>query len=322
MRWLLTGATLVALALAAALVFRTLQARPDVPAPAAAQPCADATLRPAPALAELSVAPLLLEAEPAVKVTIDGAAPGPSLLEGSHDVVATAPGAAPAKLRLQVDAFTPVLLEARVTSGAVTVLMVGARCATCANTGANVDLRYTTSFLGDLRGVSKALAQGDWLAAAHAMRGIAPSDRDAPEPKRLLAVLYALAGRPTLVREQLGQLPEEDPLRRALTRRDALEELKPVRQLETATARWNGTTERFQRVTDRFVAEAPKELTTLTIAFGEWSKHFATAKEQKDGVGCEVALEAANAALADVIVTLRGLRPTDCAWQKRLSEAL
>ena len=324
MRWLLAGATLVAVVLAAALVFRTVRAKTDVPlpTPAAATACADSTLRPGAALAELSVAPLLLETEPAVKVMIDGAAPGSSLLEGQHIVLATAPGAAPAKLQLQVDAFTPVLLEARVTSGAVTVLMVGARCATCANTGANVDLRYTTSFLGDLRGVAKALSEGDWLAAAHAMRAVAPSDREAPEPTRLLAVLYALAGRPSLVREQLEQLPASDPLHQAITRRDALEELKPVRQLETATARWNGTTERFQRVTDRFVTEAPKELTKLTIEFGEWSKQFASAKEAKDGVGCETALESANGALADLIVRLRALRPTDCAWQKRISDSL
>jgi hypothetical protein len=204
----------------------------------------------------------------------------------------------------------------------VTVLMVGARCATCANTGANVDLRYTTSFLGDLRGVARALAEGDWLAAAHAMRAVAPSEREAPEPTRLLAVLYALAGRPSLVREQLEQLPANDPLHQAITRRDALEELKPVRQLETATARWNGTTERFERVTDRFVAEAPKELTKLTIEFGELSNQFASAKEAKDAVGCETALESANVALADLVVRLRALRPTDCAWQRRISDSL
>lgn len=324
MRWLLTGATLGALALAAALLVRSFPAAPHVPGPPplAATPCPDSTLRPAPALAELSGAPLLLEAEPAVKVMLDGAPPGPSLPEGQHTLVATAPAAAPAKLQLHVDAFTPVLLEARVTSGAVTVLMVGARCATCANTGANVDLRYTTSFLGDLRGVSKALAEGDWLAAAHALRGVAPSDREAPEPTRLLAVLYALAGRPTLVREQLERLPGDEPLRRALTRRDALEELKPVRQLETATARWNGVTERFERLTDRFVAEAPKDLARLTLAFGELSKRFAAAKEQQDALAGEAALEAANATLADVIVRLRALRPTDCAWQKRLTDSL
>ena len=153
------------------------------------------------------------------------------------------------------------------------------------------------------------------------MRGIPPSERQAPEPTRLLAILYAFAGRPTLVREQLARL-DEKALRDALTQRDALEELKPVRQLQTATARWNATTERFQRLTDRFVAEAPQPLTALTLTFGELSKSFVSAQEKKDAIGCESALESANVAIADLVMALRAMRVQDCAWQTRVSEAL
>jgi hypothetical protein len=321
MRWALTAATLVALALATALAVRTFKAAPGGPATVSAAPCPDLSLRPSPAMLELSAAPLLIEVEPGVHLLLDDAAPGSSLLEGAHTLLATAPGAKPANLKLQVDAFTPVLLEARVSSGSVTVLMVGARCATCANTGADPDLRYSPSLLGDLRAVSTALADGDWPQAAHAMRAIAPSDREAPEAARLLAVLYALAGRPSVVRETLAQLPETGALRKALTRRDALEELKQVRQLETATARWNATTERFQRLTDRFVAEAPTLLVELTRRFGTFSKNFADAREKQDAIACESALEAANVAMGDLIMALRAQRPTDCDWQKRLTAA-
>ena len=95
-----------------------------------------------------------------------------------------------------------------------------------------------------------------------------------------------------------------------------------MRQLQTATARWNATTDRFQRLTDRFVAEAPKPLTTLTTTFGALSTKFVDAQEKKDAIGCESALESANAALTGLIMQLRAARPDDCAWQKRISEAL
>ncbi|MDP1823542.1 MAG: hypothetical protein Q8L48_09875 [Archangium sp.] len=324
MRWLLAAATLVALALATALAIRTFKT-PAPAGPSATKPgpttCPEASLRPPPPLPEATAAPLQLVVDPAVRLLIDGAEPGPSLLEGVHSIEASAAGQKSARVLLQVDAFTPVLLEARAGSGAVTVLMVGGRCANCAGAVANLDLRYRPDSLGSLSGVAKALSEGDWLEGAHLMRGIAPSDRDSAEPARLLAVLYAFAGRPSLVREQLEKL-EDPPLRAALTRRDALEELKPVRQLQTATPRWNATTERFQRLTDRFVSEAPKQLTMLTVTFDELSRTFGTAQEAKDAIGCEAALEAANAALGDLVMTLRSMRPEDCAWQKRVSEAL
>ncbi|MDP2270131.1 MAG: hypothetical protein Q8N23_09990 [Archangium sp.] len=318
MRWLIALATVIALSLAAALALRTFKpAQPEAVGPVS---CPDATLRPTAVLPQTAAAPLQLVVEPSVVLIIDGAEPGSSLLEGEHTLLATSRGQKPAKWKLHVDAFNPVLLEVRASSGAVTVLMVGGRCASCAAAVTDLDLKYRPGTLGDLSGVAKALAEGDWLEAGHMMRGIAPSEREAPEPTRLLAVLYAFVGRPTLVREQLAALDDE-ALREALTRRDALEELKPVRQLQTATARWNATTERFQRVTDRFVAEAPQPLTVLTRKFGELSTGFGSAQEAKDAIGCEAALEAANAALGESILSLRAMRPADCAWQRRITEA-
>ncbi len=317
MRWLIAIATVIALGLAGALALRTFKpAAAQTPTPVS---CPDATLLPAAVLPESAAAPLQLVVAPTVTLLIDGAAPGSALLEGEHTILATSPGQRPAKLKLHVEAFTPVLLEVRASSGAVTVLMVGGRCGSCAAAVTDLDLKYRPGTLGDLSGVAKALAEGDWLEAGHMMRGIAPSERGAPEPTRLLAVLSAFVGRPTLVREQVEML-DDRPLREALVRRDALEELKPVRQLQTATARWNATTERFQRVTDRFVAEAPKVLTALTLTFGELSKRFGSAQEAKDAIGCEAALEAANGALGESIKSLRAMRPEDCAWQRRVTE--
>lgn len=324
MRWLLAAATLLALGLAAALAARTLRARE--PSPPAASPaparCADLDLLPSPPLPELTAAPLVLETAPGLELRLDGQPAPDGLREGRHALVVTGPDVAPARLELAVDAFTPVLLEARVVAGHASVLVLGARCASCVNTGGNPELRFNPSHVSDLRSVAKGLAAGDWLEGAKALRGVPPSERASPEVIRLLAVLYALAGRPSLARSELELLPPDDAARRGLVRRDALEELKPHRQLETAVARWNAGTERFQRLTDAFVADAPQPLSALTRQFGELSKTFADAKEHGDAIGGEAALDAAHAALSDVVARLRALRPADCAWQRRVTDAL
>ena len=322
MRWLLAAATLIAVSLASALVVRTLRSKPaEVIAPLAAKTCADTLKRPLPPLPELGAAPLQLVVEPNVQLRIDGAEPGAALAEGEHLLEATAPGNTPAKLQLAVDAFTPVLLDVRASLGAVTVLLLGGRCANCGGAVSNPDLRHRPNALGDLPHLARALATGDWLEGAHQLHGIAPTDRQTPEATRLLAVLYAFAGRPTLALEQLTHL-EDKPLQDALNRRDAMEELKPVRQLQTATARWNATTERFQRVTDRFVTDAPTQLTALTTTFGELSKKFGDALEKRDAIGCEAALEVANTSLGEVVMQLRALHQADCAWQRQVTDAL
>ena len=328
MRWLVAAASVIAFALATALVIRTVKkSQPITAAPpaSAAAPipvgCPDRELRPGPVLPDAAAAPLQLVVAPGVQLLIDGAEPGPNLLEGVHEISATSAGQKPAKLKIDVEAFTPVLLDVRSSFGAVTVLLEGARCASCAPAVAEVNLEHDAKSAGDLSRVAKALADGDWVEGARVMREIPPLTREAPEAKRLLAVLYTFIGRPTLARQTMDALADPS-LTLALTRRDALEELKPVRQLQTATARWNALTERFQRMTDRFVADAPKPVSSLTMKFGDLSRAFASAQEKQDAIGCEAALESANTALNEVIMGLRAMRSEDCAWQRRVTEAL
>lgn len=329
MRWLLAAATVIALALAIALVIRTVkQSQSTTTTPAPAPPsapvtvgCPDRDVRPAPVLADAAAAPLQLVVQPGVRLLIDGSEAGQNLIEGVHELSATSPGQKSSKLKVDVEAFTPVLLDVRASSGAVTVLLVGARCASCASATTEVDLAYDGRSRGDLADVAKALADGDWVQGAQLMREIAPAKRETPEGRRLLAVLYTFIGRPSLARQTIDALADPS-LTPVLTRRDALDELKPVRQLQTATARWNALTERFQRMTDRFVSEAPKPLSVLTMKFGELSSAFGSAKEKEDAIGCEAALESANTALNETIMGLRAMRPEDCAWQRRVTEAL
>ena len=62
------------------------------------------------------------------------------------------------------------------------------------------------------------------------------------------------------------------------------------------------------------------QTTSLIVLIG--LSAFASAQEKNDAIGCEAALESANAELTEVIMGLRALRPEDCSWQRRVSEAL
>ncbi len=316
---LLAVAMLAVVGLTSTLVLKRSKPTATVTAVAPVR-CADADRLPGRVLPALSAAPLTVVTDQ-VTLHIDGATPGPLVAEGVHAVEATADGAAPARVQVEVAAFVPVLLEARVTAGVVTVLVVGARCATCAHADTEIDLKFRGGGVGDLGGVARSLAKGDWVLAAQQARAIAPDDRQGPEPARLLAVLYALAGRPTLVREQVALLPRRDPLVVALARRELAEAAVSQRQLETATARWNATSDRFQRLTDRFVSEAPQTLTELTVKFDGLSRRFASAQSGGDAIACEATLDDAAAAVRDAVVQLRTRNAGDCAWQRRISDA-
>jgi len=317
---------LVALAsvVAVALTVRLIQRHAVVPAPVTvpiAPPCAELGTTPGPVLPAASAAPLTVLA-PDVTLRIDGAPAGTTVSEGLHLIEAVAPGATPTSLQVRVSPFVPVVLDARVTAGAVTLLMVGARCETCVHTDTELRLDYQRGGIGDVRGVARALSLGDWVLAAQQVRTIAPDDRKSPELVRLVAVLCALAGRPSLVHEQVSALPKQDPLVKALAQREKEEALVPQRQLATATARWNATSDRFQRLTDRFVADAPELLTELTKRFGALSEQFTQAQHDGDALACEATLELATTALRDAVKALRALHRDDCAFQRRITAAL
>ncbi len=317
---LLGLATLVAVSLTVVLVRKTLK-RPEPPlAVATPVPCGDLAEVPRAGRPLASAAPLLLATEGAT-VRIDGAPPGAQLAAGQHVVEALAFDAVPTTLTLQVDAYHPVLLDARVSSGAVTLLVLGARCVSCAPAQAALDLDARPGASGDQAGLARALAGGDWALAAAQVRALGPAARKKEETTRLLAVLWALAARPTLARVQIGRLPRQHPLRALLEKFDAEEDRVPARQLENATASWNATSEHFERLTDRFVPDAPVLLTELTRTFDRLSGRFVQAQADRDLGACEAIIDEAGGAVREAVVKLRALRPGDCAWQDRVSAA-
>lgn len=300
-------AVVVVLLLAGVLAWRTWKRRQPVVDRA---PCPERAVPLPPVLP--SSAPLTVVAL-GVTLRIDGRAPEQTLSEGVHQLEATAPDAQRARLAIRVEGFRPVVLDVRASHGAVTVLPFGARCDGCTVAETELDVRYRTNVFGALPDVASALSTGDWLRAAQTMRAVPMEDRATPETTRLLAVLYALAGRPSLAEALVRTLPKNDPLHGALAA-----QLSHVK-LDAEVIRWNATTDRFQRVTDAFVEDAPELLTELTWTFDGYSVRFAQAHTAEDSLSAEAALLGATKALDEAINQLRASKPDDCSWQRRIN---
>lgn len=307
-------AVVVAVLLVAALGFRTWKRSQVVVVapPPVAEVCP--VVDPPPLLEELSQAPLIINSL-GVTVKFDGREANGLLAAGTHVLEASAPDARPARFQVRVEALQPVIIDARVNDGVVTVLMLGARCSSCAVAETDLDLAFRTNAFGSMRDVSAALSSGDWLKAVQAIHAVPPSDRESTEAVRLLAVLNALAGRQT----EAEALVENSDMKPLFTKRAALLKTLTPRQLETAVARWNATTERFQRLTEAFGNDAPDEITALTWTFDGFSTRFLQAHGTRDVIAGEIALQSASKALDDSIKELRALKPKDCAWQRRIN---
>lgn len=312
-------AVAVAVLLVAVLGLRTWKRRhvvtPEVPRVAVPAPeCPEKSMSPRPVLAERSQAPVIIDA-PDVKVTFDGREVNGFVAAGTHLVEASSPDARSSRFQVRVEAMQPVLIDARVTEGVVTVLLLGARCSTCAVADADINLEYRTSAMGSLGDVARALTTGDWLRAAQSMRAVPMSDRESDEATRLIAVLHAFAGRQS---DAEALLAKQDVMRQQVAKRAALLKALAPRQLETAVARWNATTERFQRLTEAFGIDAPAQITALTWAFDGFSTRFLQAYGAHDVIAGEASLQSASKALDETIEELRAMRPDDCEWQRRL----
>ncbi len=317
MKGALRAAALVALVLGLVLGFRTWQRTKATGPVAPVEDSCGLGSRPPLLLPELSAAPLQVVA-PGVSVTIDGLTPAPELREGTYLVEATASGARSALLQLKVSAFTPVLLEARVTGGAVTLLVLGARCASCADSTSDIDVQHLPSNRGTVADMAMALAGGDWKQAVRAVRGLPPEARRAVEVKRLLAVLYAQAGRETMALGFLEELPRGEALHGAVRAWRVEVARAPLRQVDTVVQRWNALTERYGRVSDAFAEEQPELMTRLTRQFETASTRIGRAHTTRDASQAEVVLSDATKELA---AALEVLRATDsgCEYQRRVA---
>lgn len=313
MRAALLIAVLVAVGLSAALAVRTWRRHPDAPP---VEHCDARAASPPPLLPELAGVPLFVNAA-GVALRVDGSPAPARLTPGVHQLEASAPEVRGAALQLTVPAMSAVLLDARVVDGAVTVLVLGARCTSCEPARTDVDLRFSPRALGSGRDAAIALASGAWAKAAESLRAVADDDRDA-RFTWLHGVLLALAGQPSKATEVLRKLPAGDAFHAEHARWSASTTTLPEQLLANATPRWNATVERFERLTDEFSGDAPEVVTQLTQRFAALSDRLNAGLTAHDAVETETALDDATTELTKAVTALQQRR-ADCAWQQRIT---
>lgn len=314
MRAALIIAGLLVMALSAALVVRAY--RRQVDAPTTPEVCAARAAVPPPLLPELSTVPLVVNA-PGVTLRLDGGNASERLTPGVHRLEASAPETRGASLELKVSSTNAVLLDARVVDGAVTVLVLGARCSSCDVAGTDIDLRHAPRALGNGSDAAIALASGAWGKAAEALRAVPDEERDA-KFLWLQGVLYALAGQPTKSVELLQRLPASDAFHAEHARWTTRTTELPAQRLSTATQRWNATTDRFERITSEFSVDAPEVMTGFTQRYAALSEKLNAGLAAHDAIETEAALDEATGEVTNTLAALRALHD-DCAWQRRVS---
>lgn len=311
---LLVAVTLVALALG----WKLLHPEPAKPPPLTPPPVerCDEVRGPIPPIhPELSAATLTV-VDASEELTIDGQKPGAQLVGGLHVLEASG-----VRVQVRVEPFSSVVLDVRPVEDVPTVLVVGATCATCPHSDTELDLTPKRGAIGSARSVAGAVAKGDWVLAVQQLRGLPESELKTPTLARLVAIVQWLAGHPSKSKEWLSVLPKKAPLHAALKQRDLEERQVAKRQLATASARWNALTERYQRLTDTFVGDAPALTTELTGRFDDFTTRLVQGVTAKDGVSTELVLQEASDALAVAVTKLRAMK-ADCAWQRRVWSAL
>ncbi len=311
---LLVAASLVALALGWKLL-RPQPTTPPPPPPPVEARC-DEVRGPIPAVRPELAAATLTVVDGGVEVTVDGQKPGPQLIGSLHLIEAEG-----VRVQVRVEPFASIVLDVRTVEGVPTVLVVGATCATCPHSDTELDLTPTRGAIGSPLSVAGAVAKGDWVLAVQQLRGLPDSELKTPTLARLVAIVQWLAGHPSRSREWLALLPKRDPLQAVLKQRDADELHVAQRQLATASARWNALTERYQRLTDTFVGDAPALTTELTARFDGYSTRVVRGVTAQDGVATELVLQEATDTLALAATKLRAMK-ADCEWQRRVWSAL
>ncbi|MFO0599616.1 MAG: hypothetical protein U0228_30195 [Myxococcaceae bacterium] len=321
MRTLVNTLLVVISVLAIALGVRFLRERSakDVtapPTPVANERCDEARGAVPPVAPELWGAPLAVIS--GVPVTVDGAPAGQRLTPGVHTLVA-----GQAHLTVRADAFHAVVVLVRIIEGVEAMLVLGAPCTTCEHATGELNFDFKPGSVGSVQDVARALANADWQLALSAVRAITPEDRAHVEVMFLLTIIHQLAGHLADAREQLEAFPEADPVHAVLRSFDAAETPKKVLERQTASlpARWNALSERYERLSDAFVGDAPAAIGTLSTDFGRFSQRMMSAVTDRKIDAGEATLDDATKELDQVIAELRAMR-ADCEWQRRVWKAL
>lgn len=289
--------------------------------------CPDRTALPAPPLEGAETAGLVLRGDH-VTFTVDGSAAFGDLIKpqrlsaGVHRVQAK-DDLGQAELEVRLRPFEAAAVTAVRHGGGLVLWPLGAECVPCAKSVSNLDTTPSGADKpGALASAAAALATQDWKLAVELLRDVPAKERSGPRFVAVFAAATALAGHAELAREALRQ--QKGPAREgAVEFLDGLDKLaddEAARQRELAVKRWNNLTERFQRLTERFSAEAP--VAQASGRFNALSEAFSAATKEEDIVGQEASVESAGRVLRSLVGDLRAMQPNDCAWQAKISAAM
>jgi hypothetical protein len=229
---------------------------------------------------------------------------------GEGDLTVSADGLTSTTVRLAVTAFTPLLIDAQPDDAFLSVVVLGARCVSCPRPLGEVTIGSGPATAGALTRARLALSTGQWLAGATALSGASAADRRTTSFKRLVAAANAFGGHPL---EAEGAVPQLLQLRRDAERADA------TRRAAWALDRWNQASEKISTLSRTFAADAPSATADAARRLDELSDVFKRAFDSHDVTEQVTIGESAQSVLTDVVQRLRAQRPSDCAWQARIT---
>jgi hypothetical protein len=202
-RLLFLSALIVVLALGGMLWLRQKTSAPRVCAP----PPPVGALRLPPPHFET---PVLLGATAGVRLSLDGAAAPAdglaTLAPGKHTLRAEAAGFPPLSLEFRLEAFEPALFEVEPAGKFLSVVYLGAVCATCAVAGPQQLLSQepATAPFDELETLAaERLMTQDWAKAASYLQQVQPHERELPRFKRLAQNVLQSSGAHAEARAQL-----------------------------------------------------------------------------------------------------------------------
>lgn len=121
-------------------------------------------------------------------------------------------------------------------------------------------------------------------------------------------------------RKAAAKAGREAPVFIAAAAQEKLELHERTRAHDVLTRRWNALTERYSRVLQAVGREAPGAVASANQRFEELSQGFAAASTKRDPVAQDQSIRTAEETLRVFVHAARLARPTDCEFQKRLTD--
>jgi hypothetical protein len=225
---------------------------------------------------------------------------------GEHTLVALAPGFTGTRLRIRIDAFEPVLVDAAVDGQFVSLIVLGAACVSCPPPTGPLELSPGLPEPQAAEAFAESMARGDWKAGQHFFERLASGERT---PRRL-AALASLSGH---------RLDAEVAMPGLARQREALEATDAEARKAWLLERWNHLAETVATQARAFSDEAPGASKSTARRLDELSEAFQKAFLTGDVPTQAQLLTTTHALQTSYVKQLRALKPTDCKWQERVS---